>query len=277
MHVRPRIATLRSVGGTCSGAPQTSSDRLATESSTVSMRFMTWNICQGTAKKTSILFAERIDVAVLCEASLDPPQVTLLENPPLLWASTGDIRHKGLAIAGLTIGGQHEPLRVGQGRYALAATLNSGIGVLGIWTCPNQSSKYAPELAKTIESYADFLTSRPCIIAGDFNLDPAGQEVVALQSAFERLAQLGYQSAYHRYFGCEIGDEAHPTHFFQRKRDSRFHIDYVFANEPIIGSLRNVEIGDYETYVERTAVGAGLSDHVPLIVEFDLPRAPLKL
>jgi hypothetical protein len=239
------------------------------------MRFMTWNMCQGTAKKTPLLYDKRIDVAVLCEASLEPPPLTILESPPLLWASVGDNPHKGLAIAGLTVGGQQEPPQVGQGRFATAATLDNGIGVLGVWTCPNKSSKYAPELTKTIESYVDFLTSRPCIIAGDFNLDPVGHEIAALQGAFEVLAQLGYHSAYHRHFECELGNEAHATHYFRRKQDSTFHIDYVFANEPLIGAVRHVEIGDYETYVERKDEGPGLSDHVPLIVEFDLPRAPL--
>ena len=234
------------------------------------MRFMTWNICQGTAKKMSILSSQRIDVAVLCEAALGPPAVAGSSDSPMLWASSGAIDHKGLAIAGLTVGGHCESERIGQGRYSVAATLDNGIGVLGIWTCPSQSPKYAPELAGTIESYADFLVGHPSIVAGDFNLDPNGHEVPALRAAFERLGELGFTSAYHRHFNCELGDEPDATHYFRRNRHSRFHIDYVFVSNELWDSVRTVEVGSYESYVERTEAGPGLSDHVPLIVEFDL-------
>jgi hypothetical protein len=233
------------------------------------MRFMSWNICQGTTQKFPLLVKNQIDLAILCEASLEPPLPSMFELAPLLWASAGTLTHKGVVAVGVTMAGRAEPARLGEGRHSVAGILDNGIGLLGIWTCPERPGKYGPELLKTIDAYQEMLVARPCIVAGDFNLDPKGSEVPALKAAFSRLEALGYKSVYHHHNKSALGFERDATHYFRRKRDSRFHIDYVFLPESLMRHVVAVEVGSFEVWVEKTNERAGLSDHVPIIVEFD--------
>jgi hypothetical protein len=233
------------------------------------MRFMSWNICQGTTQKFPLLAKNQIDLAILCEASLEPPLPSMFELAPLLWASAGTLAYKGVVAVGVTMAGRAEPARLGEGRHSVGGILDNGIGVLGIWTCPEGHGKYAPELLKTIDAYEKMLVTRPCIVAGDFNLDPKGSEVPGLKAAFSRLEALGYKSVYHHHNNSALGFERDATHYFRRKRDSRFHIDYVFLPESLMRHVVAVEVGSFEVWVEKTNERVGLSDHVPIIVEFD--------
>jgi hypothetical protein len=225
-------------------------------------------MCQGTSRKLPLLAQHQIDAAVLCEASLDPPPPTLHDPEVLLWASEGTNPKKSVVVAGLTVGGKIEDSRVGQGRFSVAATLHNGVGVLGVWTCPERSGRYGRELLNTIDAYEEFLAARSCIVAGDFNLIPNGTEEAALKTARDRFEILGYTSAYHHFTNCSFGEEQDPTHYFRRKHDAPFHIDYVFLPERLMSHVISVEVGSFDDWTKGTRGQPGFSDHVPIIVEF---------
>jgi exodeoxyribonuclease III len=48
-----------------------------------------------------------------------------------------------------------------------------------------------------------------------------------------------------------------------RHKDKPYHIDYCFVSTDMIEKLKSVEIGEHETWSK-------LSDHVPLIVTFEI-------
>ncbi|MEO7049872.1 MAG: hypothetical protein ABI091_31500, partial [Ferruginibacter sp.] len=69
-------------------------------------------------------------------------------------------------------------------------------------------------------------------------------------------------SAYHLYHKQAQGREKHPTFYMYRHKDKPYHIDYCFASADMIGRLKSVEVGGYDTWIKY-------SDHVPLIVTFE--------
>ncbi len=62
-----------------------------------------------------------------------------------------------------------------------------------------------------------------------------------------------------------MGAESKPTFFWrwQDQPQSRFHIDYAFVSRDI--AINWAALGDHRPYVE-----AGLSDHVPLLVDVSI-------
>ena len=78
---------------------------------------------------------------------------------------------------------------------------------------------------------------------------------------------MGLASAYHDNRGVAQGGESEPTHYWRdRTKDGpTYHIDYVFVPRQWLPRVRSVEVGGFEDWC-----GAGLSDHVPIVVDLDL-------
>jgi endonuclease/exonuclease/phosphatase family metal-dependent hydrolase len=152
------------------------------------------------------------------------------------------------------------------GKHGLAVGLANGIGVVGLWACPEDKGRsYASEVNTTIDAYKDLLTSQPCLLAGDFNLSPDGQ-ADRRAGVTRRLRELGYVSAYHAFNAIDFGDEQ-PTYYHQFKRDRPFHIDMIFLPEHLVPNIRSVDIAAYDGWVEA---GSLRSDHVPVTIELEL-------
>ena len=77
----------------------------------------------------------------------------------------------------------------------------------------------------------------------------------------DQLAEKEIYSSYHHYFNEEQGKETQATYYHFHKQDRPFHIDFCFMSKNLLGSLKNVELGSFEEW-------SGLSDHVPIIVDF---------
>jgi hypothetical protein len=239
------------------------------------MRLMSWNINRGLARDLPRVISEEVDVAVLCEANMTAPAAAF-DMSQVSWCSTGDLDDRGLVVAGFGVEVYPLAEREGQGRWTMAALTDAGFGVVGIWTCP-RSGPYGPQAVASIDAYRDFLVEQPCIVAGDFNVSPNGTEdsrTGVLRGIFEDLADLGYHSAYHQFTGCSYGQEAHATYFHRYRRDEPFHIDFVFMHEALLAGLADVKIGSFDDWVAGSLGVAGHSDHVPLIVDFELPGSP---
>ncbi len=236
------------------------------------MRFVSWNINRGLLRDLPRVVELGTDIAVLCEASLTAPPSTF-DMPEASWVGAGELEDRGLVVAGFGTQVVGLAERPGQGRWTVAANTDAGFGVLGIWTCP-KSGPYGPEAAASISAYREFLTEQPCIVAGDFNVSPNGNEDLrtgVLRGIFDDLADLGYTSAYHHFTGTPFGDETHATYFHRYHQDEPFHIDFVFMHRELIERLSAVRVGTFEDWVAGTPELAGHSDHVPLIVDFEWP------
>ena len=235
------------------------------------MRFVTWNLCAGDTEAKVARFGTPPDVAVLCEVSKTAPIASPYRSSPE-WLWEGELVDRGIAIASWTT----EMIRVvpseesTQGRFSVAAHLANGMGVVGLWACPPKTGRsYGAEIHSTIDAYEEMLCTRPCLLAGDFNITPGGS-ADHRNGVTKRLDQLGYVSAYHAFHGVDFGDEQ-PTYYHQFKNEQPFHIDMVFVPKHLTTAIRSVEIAPLDGWV---TAGRLRSDHVPVSVEFDLDSLP---
>lgn len=59
-------------------------------------------------------------------------------------------------------------------------------------------------------------------------------------------------SAYHHFHNQIQGQEKDNTLFMHRKIDRPYHIDYCFAPSNLTKKLKNVEVGNYETWTKHS-------------------------
>ena len=154
-----------------------------------------------------------------------------------------------------------------------------GFAVLAVWA-HNRRAKVQhpdhlgiPQSASGLAVYQDWLADRPALFAGDFNhscvWDSAGGGRRNHASTVALAESLGLFSAYHRWSGEQQGSESTPTMYWKSRSvdGPAYHIDYVFVPESWAAGLVNVHIGTHADWV-----ASGLSDHVPIVVDFELPR-----
>jgi exodeoxyribonuclease III len=130
----------------------------------------------------------------------------------------------------------------------------------------DSDGQYVTQVWKAIHHYDKLLDSKLSILAGDFNSNTIWDKPRREgnhSTLVKKLAEKGIDSAYHSFLKQEQGKEAHPTLYMYRQKNKPYHIDYCFASKKIIDSIRSVEVGDHERWCRY-------SDHVPLIVDFDI-------
>ena len=126
-------------------------------------------------------------------------------------------------------------------------------------------------LRRAMSRYRDFLSHPATVIAGDLNSntiwDKPGWRINHSTKVRILEESFGLVSAYHAVRGEAHGEETEPTLYWRdRTKDGpTYHIDYVFLPTGWIGKVRHLSVGAFEPWC-----GAGLSDHVPVIVDIDV-------
>jgi len=136
--------------------------------------------------------------------------------------------------------------------------------MLMVWT--RKEHDYVRGLDLALNSYAPFLLAAPSVVLGDFNAN-AIWDNPRRPTDFSRLAarlsdQFGLVSAYHARSGEAFGSESQATHYFWRRRSRPFHIDYCFVPTRWAQNRLSVSVLDGPPW-------DALSDHVPLVVEYE--------
>lgn len=137
--------------------------------------------------------------------------------------------------------------------------------LLAVWTkrSPGYSS-YGKLLYSALKEYEHFLSNNRVIIVGDFNVDKKLRSSYSGIKGYNQITDLfnshGIKSCYHHFSNEEYGLESKATHYYHRKSDRPFHIDYCFVSEEILQSTKAFYIGESEEWVK-------LSDHFPLVLE----------
>jgi endonuclease/exonuclease/phosphatase family metal-dependent hydrolase len=78
-----------------------------------------------------------------------------------------------------------------------------------------------------------------------------------------KLREYKIESAYHKYYNLEDGNENDATLFWQMDKNKRFHIDYCSLSNDF--EINNVQIESSEEWGKNK-----YSDHSPLIVDLML-------
>ncbi len=241
------------------------------------MRIATWNCNMAFRRKFPALLALEPDLAVIpeCEAAEFFAAEATFKPRSAIWV--GDNPRKGLGV--FTFGA----FRARRDRcyrpdipYVLPLRIGGPVELrlLAVWAChhkPNSYENRIGPLRRALRDYGDFCAAAPVIVAGDFNNNvywdrPSHPNNHA--AAVADLHRLGLASAYHVARGVAQGAEPEPTLYWRdRRRDGPvYHIDYCFVPRRWAARLARVVVGGFDEWV-----GAGLSDHVPLLVELAHP------
>ncbi len=226
------------------------------------MKIITWNCRQGgyrSKNKESIVLKLKPDIAVIPECENIGEQ-----DSKNLWI--GDNQKKGIGIFSysnfkLKIHPQYNE----DFKYIvpIEVTGPTNFILIAIWSRPDDLGSGEINYIKTDLAALDFYKSlfkKNTIIIGDLNWnkiwDSKNQKIFTETVDF--LKGKGIESAYHKYFKEDFGEEQIKTLY--HNNGNPYHIDYCFTSKSL--KVLKVEIGkhiDWKKY----------SDHVPVIVNLD--------
>lgn len=230
------------------------------------MKILTWNCNGALRKKLDELASFDADIIIVQEC--ENPE-TVNDSQYKEWARnfiwTGKNNHKGLGIFA------RENVRIKKLRwnadglkYFIACKVNDDFNLLGTW-CHSTSGtgfSYIGQLWKYLEIHKMKLNK--CVIAGDFNSNVIWDRKNRCWNHSEvvkELRQLKIESLYLKNYENETeGKETRPTFFLHRNLGKPYHIDYIFASEEFVKSLKSFSIGLPDKWIEK-------SDHMPLCCE----------
>jgi exodeoxyribonuclease III len=237
------------------------------------MRLVIWNCNMAFHRKYPFLLALKPDLAIIPESA--SPEFLKSKAPefkPATQIWIGDNPNKGLSI--FSFGEYHAELAsIYDPMFPYIAPIkvagDFAFNLIGVWACHAKPTSYVDKLGplrRSLRAYHNFILSAACIVAGDFNDNvqwdkPRRANKHSLN--VELLEELGLSSAYHSYHSESQGSETRPTIFWRNRSEAgpQYHIDYCFIPEGWTGQV-SVQLGKFSDWV-----AAGLSDHVPLIVD----------
>ena len=241
------------------------------------MRLVFWNCNMALHAKLPALAALRPDVAVISECAT--PKIVRQKAPLLMPDSAtwiGQNPQKGLGILGFgEYGVALDPAYDASLRFVAPVSVAGPLSfnLLGVWAQhsqrPAERGAVVGPLLKALDRYDEFIRSSPTVIGGDFNnhvvFDKPGKANNHM-NVVARLESLDLFSAYHHDRQVAHGQEPEPTHYWRdRTKDGRtYHLDYCFLPKTWQTSVRGFRVGTFEEWISQ-------SDHVPLIVDIDLP------
>jgi exonuclease III len=239
------------------------------------MRVLTWNCNGAFRRKFSLL--DQFDADILVIQECEDPQATK-DGSYQKWAKnycwTGESKHKGLGVfakeniaikrldwdCSITYGTSDATTL----KYFISCTINDEFTLLAAW-CHGADAptfRYIGQLWHYLQKHKTKLTKT--IIAGDLNSkviwDRKGRQWNH-SDVVRELKELKIESTYHYFYKDEPGKESRPTFFLQKNEKKKYHMDYVFASEEYLRSLKSIEIGKIEDWINE-------SDHMPVVCEF---------
>jgi exonuclease III len=241
------------------------------------MRIVTWNCNMAFRKKAQMVLRYQPDLLVIPEC--EHPSILKLHKdlpPPRQSLWFGSNQNKGLGIF------SYSDLRLKlHPKYNPAFKLivpvvvsnkDLKFSLYAIWANNpgDRDGQYVTQVWKAVHFYDRILKGKSTLLVGDFNSNTIWDRPRRKGNhshVVSHLQKKGIHSVYHHHFGEEQGKEAHQTFYLYRQEKRSYHIDYCFASNDLLDKLESFEIGDFNTW-------STFSDHVPVIVNFDMDRQP---
>ena len=253
-------------------------------STTTALRIVTWNANMAVHRKLPIL-CDRLhpDVAIVPECAINEVVRRKggadLPDFSMDWVGRPDKPNKGLAVLGF---GDYMVRRAeafdARLQWVLPIEVDGPIpfNLIAVWAGNHRARiqhpdhHEVPQGRAALAVYSDWIAERPTVVAGDFNhnviWDKPGKEHRHHGGTVADAEAAGLVSAYHHWFEQEQGQETTPTHYWRDRTidGPSYHIDYVFT--PAGWPITAVDLGSFDDWI-----GSGLSDHVPLTVDLEVP------
>lgn len=136
--------------------------------------------------------------------------------------------------------------------------------VVAVWTsATNWAATSYMQAHDGVALHAEWMRQRPTIVLGDFN-DNASWKKSNWTKLLDLVAPLDLVSAYHQKSGERFGEETQPTYFHHGKDRVVAHLDYCFVPTQWAARIKDVRVHRFEDWQT-------VSDHLPLIVDLELP------
>jgi exonuclease III len=237
------------------------------------MKIITWNCNMAFRKKATQLLQYSPDILVIPECEC-PDKLIFQKGVKLptdiLWY--GSNPNKGLGV-----------FSYGNYRFKLLKTHNPAFKIIlpiavtggaidftlfAIWANNPQEPEhqYVGQVWKAMNHYQKLIRKKQTLLIGDFNSNTIWDKprrVGNHTDVVNTLAKKGISSVYHQHHNQTHGTEQHPTFSLYRHQNKPYHLDYCFASADFTSKLKHVEIGSHQDW-------CGLSDHLPLMAEFDV-------
>ncbi len=225
------------------------------------------------SKKADVILKYNPDILIVPEC--EHPDKLVFDsdfvNPTnVLWFGTN--QNKGLAIFSfngfsLTLLESHNP----QIKMIIPVSVTNAeieLTLFAVWANnpKDPDGAYVEQVWKALNHYDNLLNKPNTIFIGDFNSNTIWDKKNRISShsnVLNRLESQGIFSSYHLFHNQIQGKEHHPTLYMYRHKNKPYHIDYCFMSKDLTDKIENVEIGDFEYWINY-------SDHVPLIVTINV-------
>ncbi|EMY71205.1 endonuclease/exonuclease/phosphatase family protein [Leptospira vanthielii] len=250
------------------------------------MKIISWNCSGGFRKKYPRTFNLKADILIIqeCENPYNYPEFfKKLEHTKYFWE--GENQNRGIGIFfnetidlkllnwssefSISIPGvisEHLRWNTKDLKQFLGVSISENHNLIAVWTKggKNQSFRYIGQFWKYLLANKSNIVEKPTIIIGDFNSNSIWDKIDRWWNHTEIIKILNswnYKSLYHEAYTEKQGEEKIPTFFLQRKKEKSYHIDYAFLPNELLKNSE-IQLGKFEDWID-------LSDHVPLIIEFE--------
>ena len=234
------------------------------------MRIVTWNCFRGDClTRADELLPLEPDVIVLQECSRpespnDSQCIWFGDNPT---QGVGIVARNGYSL-------ERGPIKAEVTHSVFPVVVQGPIAfrLLAVWALPKPT--YVQAMDAGLMAYKDFVRQSACVIAGDFNshsrFDFKNRQFSHTMLVQKLRDEFGLVSAFHSRpsLAADLIEEA--TYYHKRKEEQPFHIDYCFLPQDWAPHIREVSVGNYQDWKDK-------SDHRPLLVDVELARPPTKL
>ncbi len=122
-------------------------------------------------------------------------------------------------------------------------------------------------ILRALNDSSGFCRHDDLVVAGDFNNNPQWDKLNGpnnMAVIAQTLTDRALVSLYHHTSGQAFGAETRHTYWYWRRRERAYHIDYIFVPQAWLPQVTAFELGSFDDWC-----GNGLSDHAPLIADFN--------
>lgn len=235
------------------------------------MKVITWNCNMAFRKKAAFILKHKPDILIVPECE-NPEKLNFSPDTTrpndILWFGTN--KNKGLGIFSYC-NLKFRKLKNHNPAYKMVIPIavtggNFDFTLFAVWANnpEDPDGQYVEQVWKAIQHYSRKIKTRQTMLIGDFNSNTIWDRKYREgnhSNVVKVLEEKGIFSCYHLHHKQVQGMEQHPTFYLYRHKDKPYHLDYCFASADFTAKIQNVEIGDYEYWMQY-------SDHVPVIVSF---------
>ena len=239
------------------------------------MKIVSWNCNKIFREKYKDIAEENADIYVICECENpdkhEGTDYSEFAGTNYFW--TGNLHYMGLGIFAKDniklepIEGLDESFK-----NFIAVRVNDSFNLLAVWAMGADKEKGLNPYVEMIHDYFDAnseLFDENLIMCGDFNSNVIwnnkhkskdnGGNAKDQSNLNIKLNNKGLYSVYHELNDEKQGEETKATFFQTKHLNQHYYIDYVYAKKDSVSEFKILDFSKW----------ACLSDHLPLVFEFD--------